>query len=148
MGAHFLGFFPFHSIPPPPQDSTLLGLPSRFHRPTAEEIFSYASRVLGAGWVEEVRVTGFSMLASPPRPLAAQPRTLSSNPAPLMASPSHTSGSLVSQMAWRFSQSPKGSGETCPPPPGAMPGLQSPCQRPSIRCTGVYPLWCTTSYLS
>ena len=83
MGAHFFGFFPFHSIPQPPQDSMLLGLPSRFHRPTAEEIFSCASRVLGAGWVEEVRVTGFSMLASPPRTLAAQPRTLSSNPAPL-----------------------------------------------------------------
>lgn len=39
-----------------------------------------------------------------------------------------------------------GSGETCPPPPGAMPGLQSPCQRPSIRCAGVYPLWCSLSH--
>lgn len=96
--------------------------------------------------VEEVGVTSFSELSSPPQRLAAQPRTLSSNPAPPMAPPSHSSGSLVSQMPWRFSQSPRGSGETCPPPPRVLPGPPSCRQRPNIKCVWVYPQGCSSSH--
>lgn len=64
------------------------------------------------GWLGEIRVPSFSPFSSPPQMLAARPRPLNSNPVLLMISPSRSSGSLVSQMPCRFSQSPKGRGET------------------------------------
>ena len=59
---------------------------------------------------------------------------------------SNSSDSLVPQKPRRFSQSPKGNGESCPSTPRALPGLQSCCQRPKIRCAWGYPPWCSLSH--
>lgn len=89
---------------------------------------------------------GTFCLSPPSRDTSAQPRTMSSNPAPLMESASKSSDSVVPRKPWRFSQSPKGNGQSCPcppPPARALCGLQACCQRPGIRCAWGYLLWCS-----